>query len=100
MRIGASVPLFLRVTYKVIYDALYHFIEDDGWAMASHVALSSLLAMFPFLIFGTALASFLGANEFSDTAVASDFRYLAGSDRRADFQRGDAGADHSAWRAC
>ena len=63
------MPLFLRVTYKVIYDALYHFSEDDGWAMASHVALSSLLAIFPFLIFGTALASFLGANEFSDTAV-------------------------------
>lgn len=63
------MPLFIRVTYKVLYDAFYHFAEDDGWAMASHVALSSLLAMFPFLIFGTALASFLGANEFADTAV-------------------------------
>jgi membrane protein len=68
-RYGALVPIFLRVTYKVIYDALYHFSEDDGWAMASHVALSSLLAIFPFLIFGTALASYLGANEFSETAV-------------------------------
>ena len=63
------MPIFLKVTYKVLYDALYHFTDDDGWAMASHVALSSLLAVFPFLIFGTTLASFLGANEFAETAV-------------------------------
>jgi membrane protein len=31
--------------------------------------LSSLLAVFPFLIFGTALASFLGASQFSGTAI-------------------------------
>jgi membrane protein len=59
----------LRTLYKVIYDAVYHFIEDDGFAMASHVALSTLLAVFPFLIFGTALASFLGASQFSGTAI-------------------------------
>lgn len=63
------MPTFVRVIYKVLYDALYHFTEDDGWAMASHVALSSLLAIFPFLIFGTTLATFLGADKFADTAV-------------------------------
>lgn len=63
------MPAFVRVMYKVIYDALYHFAEDDGWAMASHVALSSLLAVFPFLIFGTSLATYLGAKEFADVAV-------------------------------
>jgi membrane protein len=60
---------FLRMLYKVIFDAVWHFTEDDGWAMASHVALSALLAVFPFLIFGTALASFLGADQFAQTAV-------------------------------
>jgi membrane protein len=59
----------LRTLYKVIYDAVFHFVEDDGFAMASHVALSTLLAVFPFLIFGTALASFLGASQFSGTAI-------------------------------
>lgn len=59
----------LRLTYKVAFDAYFHFAEDDGWAMASHVALSILLALFPFLIFGTALAGFLGADSFSETAV-------------------------------
>lgn len=60
---------WFSLAYKVLYDAYCHFNEDDGWAMASHVALSGLLALFPFLIFGTALAGFLGANTFSETAV-------------------------------
>lgn len=60
---------FLRMLYKVTWDALWHFTEDDGWAMASHVALSALLAIFPFLIFGTTLANFLGADQFAETAI-------------------------------
>lgn len=64
-----QIPTAIRLAYKVLFDALWHFSEDDGWAMASHVALSTLLALFPFLIFGTALASFLGADQFADTAV-------------------------------
>jgi len=63
------MPGFIRLAWKVGFDAFWHFSEDDGWAMASHVALSALLAIFPFLIFGTTLATFLGADEFSDTAV-------------------------------
>lgn len=54
---------------RVVGDALGHFNTDDGWAMASHLALSALLALFPFLIFATSLASFLGAEAFADTAV-------------------------------
>ena len=63
------MPAFIRIAWKVIFDAVWHFSEDDGWAMASHVALSTLLAIFPFLIFGTALGSFLGADQFATTAV-------------------------------
>jgi membrane protein len=37
--------------------------------MASHVALSILMALFPFMIFGTSLASFLGANAYAETAA-------------------------------
>ena len=58
-----------RLAFKVVWDAYWHFTEDDGWAMASHVALSGLLALFPFLIFGTALAGFLGAGDFAETAI-------------------------------
>lgn len=54
---------------RILFDALGHFDADDGWSMASHLALSALLALFPFLIFATTLASFVGANAFADTAV-------------------------------
>lgn len=37
--------------------------------MASHLAISALMALFPFLIFATTLASFLGAQAFAETAV-------------------------------
>jgi membrane protein len=56
-------------TRRVLWDALGHFNDDDGWAMASHLAITALMALFPFLIFATTLASFLGADAFADTAV-------------------------------
>ncbi|MBK3745779.1 YihY/virulence factor BrkB family protein [Paraburkholderia aspalathi] len=58
-----------RFLWRVSRDALGHFMADDGWAFASHITLSGLMALFPFLIFATSLASFLGAKAFSDTAV-------------------------------
>ncbi len=58
----------LKLSWRIVANAVGHFNADDGWAMASHVALSTLLALFPFIIFGTALSSFLGAREFADTA--------------------------------
>lgn len=54
---------------RILGDAIGHFNDDDGWAMASHLALSALLALFPFLIFAASLASFVGARAFADTAV-------------------------------
>ncbi len=54
---------------KHILDALSHFMKSDGWAMASHVALSIMMALFPFLIFATSLAGFLGYDAQSDAIV-------------------------------
>ncbi|HEY6630528.1 MAG TPA: YihY/virulence factor BrkB family protein [Rhizobiaceae bacterium] len=54
---------------RILYDMLGHFNDDDGWSMASHLAITALMALFPFLIFATTLASFLGADAFADTAV-------------------------------
>lgn len=66
-----AIPLLRNVvaTRRVLYDAFGHFNDDDGWAMASHLAISALMALFPFLIFATTLASFLGAQAFAETAV-------------------------------
>ncbi|PWV98073.1 membrane protein [Hoeflea marina] len=58
----------MRKLRSIVGDAINHFNNDDGWAMASHVALSILMALFPFMIFGTALASFLGADAYAETA--------------------------------
>jgi membrane protein len=62
-------PSRMRVAIRVLYDAVMHFSEDDGWAIASHVALSILTSMFPFLIFLTALAGFFGSKSLADEAV-------------------------------
>jgi membrane protein len=51
---------FLSHAWAVISDAFNHFNNDDGWSMASHVALSSLMALFPFLIFVAAFAGAIG----------------------------------------
>ena len=59
----------LRYVYLVVLDALYEFLADDGWAIASHIALSTLMALFPFLIVLTSLAGFFGSKELADQAV-------------------------------
>jgi membrane protein len=40
--------------------AAQRFIAHDGWAIASHIALSILIALFPFLILLAALAGLFG----------------------------------------
>lgn len=52
--------------HTIVVDAYTNFVEDDGWAIASHIALSTLTSLFPFLIFLTALAGFLGSQELAD----------------------------------
>jgi membrane protein len=52
--------------YRVIMDAFYRFSADDGWAIASHIALSVLMALFPFLILVTALAGFMHSDYLAD----------------------------------
>ncbi|MBU6462384.1 MAG: YihY/virulence factor BrkB family protein [Bradyrhizobium sp.] len=59
----------IRYVYVVVVDAFYTFLADDGWAIASHIALSTLMAMFPFLIVLTSLAGFFGSKELADQAA-------------------------------
>nr|WP_254004941.1 YihY/virulence factor BrkB family protein [Pleomorphomonas sp. NRK KF1] len=55
------------------------FSAADGWAIASHVALSSLMALFPFLIFLTAIAAFFDLSALSETVVALIFESVPAS---------------------
>jgi membrane protein len=55
---------------RIASDAFRHFTADDGWAIASHIALSTLMALFPFLIVVTALAGFIfGSQDLADEAA-------------------------------
>ncbi len=64
---------WLRYVFDVAFDAYYRFLSDDGWAIASHIALSTLMALFPFLIVITALAGFFGSKELADQAASLMF---------------------------
>ena len=56
----------IRLCYRIAMDAFYRFNADDGWAIASHIALSTLMSMFPFLILVTAIAGFIGSKNLAD----------------------------------
>jgi membrane protein len=56
----------LRQSFRVVTEAFFRFNRDDGWAIASHIALSILMAMFPFLIVVTALAGFISSTNLAD----------------------------------
>ena len=59
----------IRRFFMIALDAFYTFLADDGWAIASHIALSTLMALFPFLIVLTSLAGFFGSKELADQAA-------------------------------
>jgi membrane protein len=60
----------LKRSTRLAADAFRQFGDDDGWAIASHIALSTLMALFPFLIVVTALAGFFfGSKELADEAA-------------------------------
>src|SRR5690606_3022072 len=65
-RLRAVMPAMNRI-WKIFEDAFDRFNANEGWAIASHIALSALMALFPFLIFVTALAaSLFGSLELAD----------------------------------
>jgi membrane protein len=59
----------MRRAFAIAIDAFYRFLEDDGWAIASYIALSTLMALFPFLILVTALAAVLGSKNLADVVA-------------------------------
>src|SRR6516162_5532970 len=56
----------MRRVWAIAVDAYWHFIGDDGWAIASHIALSVLMAMFPFFIVLTSLGGLFGSADLAD----------------------------------
>lgn len=65
----------LRCFWRCLKAAFYQFNASDGWAISSHIALSLMMAVFPFLIFATSLAGFFGSAERSKDIVNLVFEY-------------------------
>ena len=67
---GLKQLRILKLSLRIAVEAFRQFLADDGWAIASHIALSTLMALFPFLIVVTALAGFFfGSRELADEAA-------------------------------
>ncbi|MBL0404113.1 YihY/virulence factor BrkB family protein [Microvirga aerilata] len=66
---SSAAPARTRSALAAIADAGVSFSRNDGLAMASHVALSLVIALFPFLVCVAALAAFLGAGRISTQIV-------------------------------
>ncbi|MCB1972261.1 MAG: YihY/virulence factor BrkB family protein [Geminicoccaceae bacterium] len=45
---------------RVLWPAIAHFANDEGFVLAGYIAFTALFAMFPFMIFLLALAGFMG----------------------------------------
>lgn len=59
----------LGQSWRILWTAFWNFVAHDGWAIASHIALSLLMSLFPFLIVVTALAGLFGSKELADEAA-------------------------------
>jgi membrane protein len=59
----------ITIAIRVIIDAITQFMNGDGSALAARVALSMVMAVFPFLLFATSLAGFLGYHDHTTDIV-------------------------------
>jgi len=59
----------LRHSLRIAIAAFRQFLVDDGWAIASHIALSALMSMFPFVLVLTAIAGIFGSKGLADEAA-------------------------------
>jgi membrane protein len=66
---AAAVESMPGLYLRAAANAIAAFNRDDGWAIASHVALSGVIALFPFLIFCASLAAYLDLGQFADTVI-------------------------------
>ncbi|MFV0280811.1 MAG: YihY/virulence factor BrkB family protein [Rhodoblastus sp.] len=57
-------------SWRVFSQSWLRFSEDDGWAIASHIALTGLTSLFPFLILVGAIAGMVGAPDLAERASA------------------------------
>lgn len=63
------IPRFFKDTPRALLDAATRFNAKGGWVMSSHVAMSMMLALFPFVLFIVALAATLSQDIDVDNLI-------------------------------
>ena len=76
----AAEPMFISVG-RALLGAVERFSRKGGWVMSSHIAMTMMLALFPFILFIIALAGFLSQDV--DTADLVDLVFGAWPDEIA-----------------
>jgi membrane protein len=66
---GFSAVRTLKRWFTIALDAFWQFNADDGWAIASHIALSGLMSLFPFFLVLTAVAGIVGSTDLANEAA-------------------------------
>lgn len=59
---------------RVVVEAIDHFLGDDNWAIASHIALSTILSLFPFLIVVAAVSGIVGSQALAEEVARLIFQ--------------------------
>lgn len=58
-----------RVARAVLKEAILRLWSDDAFGLAGNVAFRALLAIFPFLIFTSSMAAFIGSRSMADDLI-------------------------------
>ncbi len=56
-----KIGVFSNIWAKSLWQAVAQFNKKNGWVMSSHIAMSLMLALFPFVLFTVALAGTLAS---------------------------------------
>lgn len=59
----------IAAIYQILKATITRFLDHDCWALASHIAMSILMALFPFIIVIASLASLIGTAELANSAA-------------------------------
>jgi len=76
MTVGRWTPM---AVLRLIADAGMQLLKHEGFELSGYIAFTAILALFPFLIFLTALAGFIGDAQSADRIIQTVFE-LAPSD--------------------
>ena len=70
------VRTVLTATWPFLWTVVWRFVRDQGSVLSGNIAYSLMLAVFPFLIFATALTGFIVGTEGTAAVLGTLFEAL------------------------